>query len=292
MSDNKTYLEQVGAYLDGELIGDELTLFESELNSNQSLSSEVELQKELIEGIKAARKAELIARLENIPISSGAVSTGVLTKFIAGALILGGIGFGTYQFIKPEPQETIVEKSLNPVKEIEEKIQDPIPSGKVEEKTETKSDDTTPNQSKVEEENEQVVIKDETEFIPEIIVPVVPDPSEVIDNVIEEDLEIPKAEIGTPDISENSTMEVEIVKHRRFTFHYQVKGGKLILYGKFNEEPYQIIEINVNKEKQWYLYFKENYYSIDKDMSDITPLVPLTNESLVEELEKRKNEDF
>jgi hypothetical protein len=94
MDNNNSYIELVGAYLDGELVGDELASFESELNSNASLSAEVESQSEIINGIKEARKAELIARLDNIPISSGGTSTSVLTKFVAGVVILGGIGFG------------------------------------------------------------------------------------------------------------------------------------------------------------------------------------------------------
>ena len=292
MDNNNSYIELVGAYLDGELVGDELASFESELNSNAALSAEVESQAEIINGIKEARKAELIARLDNIPISSGGISTSVLTKFVAGVVILGGIGFGTYQFFRPELVETIAEKSIVPEEIIEEKAQDPIASGAVEEKTATEVDaDESAAKKEIANQDSEAAANDEVVVQPEIVMPAVPDPGEDIDNGVEDDLEIPKTEIGSPDVSESTTMEVDIVKHTRYNFHYQVSSGTLILYGKFNEEPYQIIEINVNTERQWYLYFMEKYYAIDKNMSDITPLEAITNESLIEELEKRKNKD-
>jgi len=299
MSEN-TYIKLVGAYLDGELSGNELDSFESLMNSNESLAREVRLQKEVIEGINAHRKAELITRLNNIPVSSGGFTSGSLAKFVAGAIIIGGVGYGVYQFLIQDPEieeTTIVQNATPPDVITEEEISvDNTGENNIDEKAENTEARPSQQLDKVSPSNDisKEPVKQNTnteENTPEIILPVVPDPQEAIDNGVEEELEIPSAAIGAPDVTEKTSMEVDIIYNSRFTFHYQVIAGKLVLYGNFNEEPYQIIEINVNKEKQWYLYFKDHYYSIDKLNRDITPLTPLTNKSLVEELEKRKNSD-
>ena len=289
MNEKNSYIEQVGTYLDGDLTGEELSIFEAELTTNESLSQEVTSQKELIEGIKSFRKNELIARLDNLPVGSAGIISSSFTKFIAGAVILGGIGFGYYQWMMPgqkttEIPETQIEKQIEvPGEEISQietkKETEPVKS------TETKE---TPSQKQntTNKKEEEVIEKQD------VIIPVVPDPEIEDDNEVEDDLEIPDSNIGTPDITEKSGMEVDIIFDSKYTFHYRVAQGNLTLYGNFNEEPYQIIEINVDREKQWYLYFKETYYSIDKSVEEISPLRSISNESLIRELEKRKNKEF
>ena len=288
MSDKNTYIEQVGAYLDGDLTGGELNLFESELASNKSLAQEVSSQKELIEGIKSYRKSELIARLDNLSIGSAGIITSSLTKFIGGAVILGGIGFGLYQWMMPVQKTT--ENIETPIEEQIEVPKEEISQMEPDEQIKpAKSIDVAevPSQkpSTSNEKQKEVIEK-------QVVIPVVPNPEVEDDNEVEDDLEIPDTNIGTTDITEKSGMEVDIVIGSNYSFHYRVVRGNLTLYGNFNEEPYQIIEINVEKEKQWYLYFKEIYYSIDKSVDEITPLRRISNESLIHELEKVKNKNF
>ena len=50
MSGNTNYIDQVGAFLDNELSGEDLANFNKELSSNPELVKELDFQKELIEG--------------------------------------------------------------------------------------------------------------------------------------------------------------------------------------------------------------------------------------------------
>jgi len=89
-----------------------------------------------------------------------------------------------------------------------------------------------------------------------------------------------------------SQLEIEIISNKRkYPFHYQVIEGRLLLYGDFSEEPYELLEISINSEKELYLFFKDKYYEIEETASEATPLQPVTNKSIVRELEKLKNKD-
>jgi hypothetical protein len=291
MSDKQTYFSKVGAYLDNDLIGEDLASFENELKSNPKLANELNYQKDLIEGIKNFRKAELIGHFDSLPISTG-VSTGIIAKFIAGAAVVGGISFGIYNMITvqtPEQENTIAADQKEISQASEEVI---IPQS---EKSESIYKDNEALEENIPEPKAQpeTVNKQTIETTSEQVVPVVPNPIQDMDTAeSEEDLEIPENIIGSIENVEKNTPEVEIISNiRRYQFHYAVKDGKLELYGDFDEEPYQILEINVNDEKQLFLYFKEKYYSIDSQMDNITPLIEITNESIIIKLDEIKNSD-
>lgn len=276
----------VGAYLDGELAADDLHSFEAEMQTNEQLNRLVSEQKEILEGIKAYRKQEIIARLDSLPIPPQGVTTGMLVKIISATLIIGAVGFGIYQFLPESAPNTPDIEQVETSAPDTEKIPDSEPQ------EETKSENTATNEiveDVVKEETETQTAQDDN--TPEIVVPTVTEPDMGLESEGEEDLEIPTSSIGVAEVSETSTMAVDIVEDGQYNFHYQVVDEKLILYGNFNDEPYQIIEINVKQERQWYLYFKESYYAIEKQNADITPLERLTNTSLIEALNKRKDQD-
>jgi len=108
----------------------------------------------------------------------------------------------------------------------------------------------------------------------------------------EEDLELPESALGSEEELADSNLEIEIITNKRkYPFHYQVIEGRLLLYGDFDEEPYELLEINVNSQKKLYLFFKKQYYEIEKDTTEISPLQGVSNKSLIRELEKIKNKD-
>jgi len=293
MNDNNTYFEQIDAYLDGELQGTELSAFESELASNESLATEISSQKELIEGINSYRSSQLIARFENLPVSTGSITTGSIAKIVGSVIIIGSIGFGLFQWMTPE--EVIAPEAIVPI--TEDPIKKDITPKEVTEQSETvEVVDAKEQPKETRTEPRKSVEKDDDEPNEEavstpVVTPVVPNPILEDDSEVGEELEIPEAIIGNSDVTKKSGMEVDIISDSKYAFHYKVVRSNLTLYGNFNEEPYQIIEINVNKEKHLYLYFKESYYSIDKTSNDITPLSPISNKSMILELEKRKNQD-
>ena len=74
--------EKVEAYFENRLGVDEKKGFLKEVESNPELKSEFEFQRQVIEGIKEVRKAELKTMLDNVPIASVGTSTSVLSKII------------------------------------------------------------------------------------------------------------------------------------------------------------------------------------------------------------------
>lgn len=121
--------------------------------------------------------------------------------------------------------------------------------------------------------------------------PNVPQPEAFeMENPAEEELELPETSLGTDEKPIESKFEIEIITNKRkYPFHYQVDSGRLLLYGDFDEEPYELLEINVNEEKKLYLYFKDQYYEIEESAAEITPLQKVSSKSMINELEKLKN---
>jgi hypothetical protein len=73
--------EKVEAYFENRLGENEKQDFLKEVESNPELKSEFEFQRQVIEGIKEVRKAELKTMLDNVPIASVGTSTSVLNGF-------------------------------------------------------------------------------------------------------------------------------------------------------------------------------------------------------------------
>ena len=209
MESNQKYIEQVGAFLDNELSGDELTSFNEELARNPELAKELNYQQELVEGIKDNRRAELKARLDNVQIGNGLWS-GSAVKIFSGVLIVGGIGFGIYQISTP----TSITNEDAP--ELEVKIQDPpteqpeqikeviVPQENENEITEDTSVETQASEPAITAEKE-----DDSPV--EIETPDVPIPEAFdMDNPSEEDLELPETTLGTEEKTIESKIEIEI----------------------------------------------------------------------------------
>ena len=69
---------------------------------------------------------------------------------------------------------------------------------------------------------------------------------------------------------------------------YKYFDGKLFLYGDFNEQPYEILEINGVKERKLYLFFESKYFNIDVT-DKVKELDQIVNPKLVNELDIIRN---
>ena len=134
-------------------------------------------------------------------------------------------------------------------------------------------------ENKVDEEVE--VTSDRTV---DVIVPDVIEHFEDVDNI---DLDnVTSGDINTMGPSRedlHSSVEIRSVIHKKYTFHYNFSAGTLTLYGNFEDVPYEILEINSASGKRFYLKYKDHFYNII-NTAEITPLEPVTNESLINEL--------
>src|SRR6478609_10563736 len=95
-------IELIDDYLTNRLTEKEKGAFEQQLASDPSLKADVELQKNIVEGIKGARAAELKSMLNNVPIASP-VSVSFSALKIAAGIVGAGLLIGSiYYYMQPD----------------------------------------------------------------------------------------------------------------------------------------------------------------------------------------------
>jgi hypothetical protein len=86
----------------------------------------------------------------------------------------------------------------------------------------------------------------------------------------------------------------EVIIRKSDVLSYQFLDNKLYLYGSFGDAIYEVIELTTMQEgHRLYVFFKDNFYAVGKDVHEVTPMKPITDERLVAELtllRKRKVE--
>lgn len=279
-----TNFELIDDYLTNRLTESEKVAFEQQVASDPSLKAEVELQKNILEGIKSVRAAELKAILNNVPIGAS-VSNSFSAMKIAAGIIGAGILIGSiYYYYQPKglPEgpnlSTSIQDSLqdNDSAESTEKL---IP---VEEPTENSNSPvvTEPTKEKATESKKEKK-KPSTVSQPKLNVVDPTDEMATEDNqneiVITED---PKSSVTL------SHIQVETdSSSKKYNFHYQFNNGKLQLYGPFDKSLYEILEINGDSHSV-FLFYKENYYLLDEKQNEITKLSLIKDGELLKKLKE------
>ena len=293
--------ERIAAYHDGELTPDERFDLESELSSNPELKAEYDLQNEIIEGIKSARKAELKTMMNNVPIGGiTSTGTGKVIQYTSAAVITAIIGFGLYYFW---PDKQIEQLNRPTTEEVDntaenrvagEQSQDiastEIPDTDLNNVSESESISSSPSNKKSEINSE---LSKKVEQIPETTTEVNTESAKpsIIDGFDQE-------ETSEPDIPENSLLDKsdnggeailsEVISDvRKYNFHYKFLNGRLILYGEF-QVTYEILDFMQGDERNVYLYYKGKYYPLILNQSEISPLKDISDSSIIKGLENRR----
>jgi hypothetical protein len=268
--------ELIEKYLAGQLQGPAKDAFESQLQTDPSLQSDVALQQQIIEGIKKARITELKTMLSQVPVA-GLVHTGVsAVKIITGAVTAGAIVTGTIFFFKPAPKESAAPVIENEVPAVPDAKTEPDPIDPREDKASTPTTESGTTKEK------QITKK---AFVPKAKKATRPK-IEVIDPTRELAKEpIRQQKVSKPQsVIVTSRIGVDInSSSSKYSFHYQFVQGKLILFGIFDNGLYEIIEVNGDTHSI-FLYYKDNYYLLDEKQSTITPLTVIKDTELVKKL--------
>lgn len=296
--------EEIEAYITGRMNAEEAQRFEKQMNSDPALKQEYNLQSEIIEGLKSARAVQLKARLDNVPV--GSAGTGGATTFarvatgiaiISAAIVGWYLWNDTKEDYPTEPvkiQEGPMTEEVVPQKEV------PVISeagpleevGPEEDKAREKEEGSRPQSPIVKpgsttgEESTKEPLKEE---VAKIVKPEINKPELM---TFEEETEKDSVEAPTNTIVKKvddgySPLDVEINNSKRkYSFHYQFDEGKLYLYGDFNKELYEIIEINAGNSKSYYLSYEGNFYHLSKKQTRITPLKVVKETSLINKLKE------
>jgi len=279
--------EKISAYLEGEMSEADKLQFEAAINNDAELQREVNLQQDIIDGIKEARRLEIKAMLDKVPVGGSTIGGSLtLGKVVSGIAIVGMVALGVY-YLAPQ-KETI---STNPTAKTEETLKEEPATPVVEE------ENTTQPQQQLAKE-EVVPQKQEAKKQPtsntEEITPVANKPVEInkpseapmFETGNSDSLEAPTNEIVSKVENDVTSLDVEIDNTRKkYSFHYQFNHGKLFLYGEFDKGLYEILEFKTTTNKMLFLYYKDEFYPLDKQQNKITALKPVKEPSLLKKLE-------
>lgn len=274
--------ELINAYFDGELSEIEKESFIKNLDQDPILKQEFNLQSQIIEGIKSARKAELIARLDAVSIGT----SGTTQRLNWGKMsVIGGVvllGILTYYSL----QNTQTETTQVAPKEVSESIDSLIPSESVlsevdvnkSENESVSADDQKVSKPAVKAQEKVAIQK------PDINKPELVEPLEIESD--EESELIPESGFADESPIKLSNIDIEVDNSKkRYSFHYQIKEGKLFLFGDFDKGLYEILEFNSSEGKILYLYYKQSYYDLKQSASEITALKEISEPALINKLE-------
>jgi hypothetical protein len=279
-------LEMMDDYLSNRLSADEKTAFEQQVQADPQLAQELDLQKNLVDGIRQARALELKSILNNIPVSPVSGGSSMLMKVGTWAVVAGLVVTGIYFYSTRNEESTTSE--LNTISE-----QKPEVKPEVAEVQETESESTTaekkessPTVTKAEEK----VKKSQPEAEPTPAKPIdvyVPADEEIDEKTRQyerEQLEnIKKAFVTSSIVVETDTMS------KKYNFHYVFKNSKLILYGAFEKNLYEILEFIGEEKRTVVLFYKSNYYLLDIDKTQPTKLTPIRDKKLLKMLQATRS---
>ena len=289
MSIQSEYSRLVNKYLDNNMSGSEKYIFEDQLTSDPLLKAEFEHQNEIIGGLKEYRKNQIKTQLNNVSISPGLL--GIISQsasmkalsFVAASILTGT---GVYYF---SSETTVKMTSLSRVESKLNYISSPLDlkgsKAKLDYRYTKKFNSTSWSILEVEKEEGG----DKLEVEPSVIDFNVPEINENISNDIhpQPDQILEKAvsrNAPFSDVAKIEKIDIENISTNRYKFHYKLDHNKLYLYGKFEASPYEIIEINSSQTKKLFFYYNGNYFRLNQDVKEISPLLSIQDAEVIREL--------
>lgn len=266
-----TNFEKIDDYLSQRLPADERARFEEALAGDEALRKEVAFQEKIIQSVRQARAAELKQMLQQVPVPNGGWSP---SQVAATVISVGIVATGLYFYFRPEPAKPI---ETVPAPEV---IAAPKPTVTPAQPAEEKT--ATP----VEEPKQKVAPKEKT------VTPVQKPDLQVTDPSAEfTETKEPEAAATPASHSGLTVSKLEVVTvagDKKYGFHYQFAEGKLHLFGPFDKNLYEILEINGDSHAV-FLFYKENYYLLDEKQTAITPLPVIRDGPLLKKLREYRS---
>ena len=288
-------LELLDDYLRHQLNEGERAAFEQRLEADQALKSEYNLQQKIAEGLRQARVTELKTMLNNVAVPAGAQGgTSVLTKLGLGIGASLLVGVGIYYFNTkeeaptPAPQQTIIAeaKPENTVPATDSSAEENQPK---ENEAAATSEPVTKEEEKVKPSTKQANKSTSPDKVAAKPVIDAFDPTEEHDsattqeNVVTNKVETPKKPVS------GTKIPVEAISGmKKYNFHYQFKEGRLMLYGSFERDLYEIMEFFGDNKRTIFLYYKDNFYLLDEQNDKIKPLTAISDPALLQKLRASK----
>ncbi|MBL7857065.1 MAG: hypothetical protein JNM57_05195 [Cyclobacteriaceae bacterium] len=271
--------ELLDDFLANRMNAEEKASFEKRLETDTQLQKELLHQQKLIEGIQAARRMELKNMLNNTPVPPAQFGEGALLKTASWILVAAAVATGLYLFFNQDKE----------IQDTAPAIADQHPASPKESITENSTvvqpSETTPEIAVTEAKKEVATdiapanktVKNSDKPQLDIF-----DPSEEASSTSKPDQPI----ASTPDKKqEEASIVVEnITGSKNHTFHYQFLDGKLLLYGSFDRNLFEIMEFFSDNKRTMFLYYKDNYYLLSEENDHIRALTPIHDANLLKKL--------
>ncbi len=287
------FFRLIEAYFDGTIKPTDKTMLEHKVQKDPLLKAEFDLQKSIVEGLEQTRKFQLKQRLNAIDVSvpaPGLISS-TTVKWIGSSLVVASLLTALYFW--PFSSTSIIPLNLT--------SNDAVNWGANEEAIMPKNKlATSQNMPATALFVKPTVVPDKdlasTSNITNKALPSVSDlKAEVKPQslVSFEDEKLFKAEneklnslnarsITAPAIAETEIALLAPIAEQKY--HYKYFNNKLFLYGNFDEQPYEIVELNNKGNRQLFLSYKEYIYIIEENVTEIDQLSTLKDKMLIKEL--------
>jgi hypothetical protein len=300
MADERDF-ELLDDYLTNRLSEQDRSAFEQKLQADPNLQQEYVLQQRLVKGIQDARVAELKAMFNDIPVSAIGPEKTLASKIAIGTAVSILIALGAYWYFSNEnssvsqqnaPSEETSKDEVTP--DVDRRSETESEEADTETNIETDKNQTSAGteHSKPSQEKKprpiQAPQETKTEGGTKSNEPVV----DVFDPTTEENTrETASAKEPEPVLNrKGSSLLVETVpEHRRYSFHYQFRDGKLFLYGPLEKNLYEIMEFFSDEKRTVFLYYKDNYYLLEEKDFSIHPLTPISDVTLLKKLKEYRS---
>jgi hypothetical protein len=279
-------LEMMDDYLSNRLNAEQKSAFEQQVQADPQLAQELNIQQGLVEGLKQARVVELKSMLNNIPVSPVSGGSSLLTKVGTWAVVAGLVVTGIYFFYSKEEEtasgtKQIAEQTPEVQPETEE-VPETQPEVTPEKQEETTSPVTKTDKKKTTAEvNPEVTEAKPTK--PDVFVPSQEADEETREFERAEMENIKKAFVTSSIVVETDTMS------KKYNFHYVFRDSKLILYGAFEQNVYEILEFIGDEKRTVVLFYKSSYYLLDIAKVEPTKLSPIRDQKLLKMLKAHRS---
>lgn len=297
MANYSNHRELITKYLEGSLSREDQLEFEIQIQNDPLLKDEFEFQKDVIDALRNYRKNEIKNRLNNINIGN---SSGFnLLNIAASVTISSFIAIGTYLYLSDHAaQDSLQVVDLANTPNIENssiadlpekpKVVELQPKSLDQVITEVKGEEKATKEAK--EIDSQVTASNKKINTPNVILPNIVEEFETMDPLeVESDLSNNSSSFESIKNKEVLSFEIEKIENSEY-LHYQFYQGKLYLYGEFNDNPYEIIELKSGNKRKVFLNYNEDYFLLKTNQRDLTPLKAIKDPTLIEELNILKSE--
>ncbi len=274
--------ENIEAYLTSKLTATDTLAMEEGIKNDPLLKNEVEFQKDILESLKNSRKMQLKSRLNNIDVSTTSMGVSSAVKIAASFITVGMIGAGIYYMsVFPSSNKDKITENVSVL----------LTENAASYSTTVNASESNKNESvllkKVDAVKEKPTRKaSNIKLYSKVVSPsaalaVVPNGAIAEqDYGINKDIVLPTAGLNDSKVKIADNVEIGYDSSIKKELSYKFYSGKLFLSKDFEEQPYELLELNTTKAKKFYLFFDNRYYELKANQNSIARLKEV-NDTLI-----------